>query len=92
MWPFRRRLPERLAAVIDELAEAFVADPVRMTVLLHDHAGAAFAWDAMVLDPTSEPHEIAMARSEADRTRAAVLHLSHTAANLTDRTPLETDR
>jgi hypothetical protein len=91
---FRRRLPERLAAVIDELAAAFVADPVRMTLLLHDHDGAVFTHEALVIDPASEPYEIAMARSEADLTRAAVLHLSHAAQHLTDRTrtTLETDR
>lgn len=89
---FRRRLPERLAVVIDELAEAFVSDPVRMTLLLGGHAGAVFALDAAVIDPHTPAHEIAMARSEADLTRAAVLHLSHAAQHLTDRNTQETDR
>jgi class 3 adenylate cyclase len=94
---FRRRppvpLPEQLAVVVDEIAEAFNAHPGLVTRLLLDHAGAAFAWDALLIDPMSADHEIAMAVAEADRTREALLCLSHAAAVITrTRTTLETDR
>lgn len=73
-------------AVVDDLAEAFAADPVRMTLLLHGHAAATFALDAVVIDPESADHECAMAAAEANGTRAALLALSPAAADLTDRT------
>lgn len=73
-------------AVVDDLAEAFAADPVRMTLLLHGHAAATFALDAVVIDPESADHECAMAAAEADGTRAALLALSPAAADLTART------
>lgn len=82
-----------LHAVVDDLAEAFAADPVRMTLLLHGHAAATFALDAVVIDPESADHECAMAAAEATGTRAALLALSPAAADLTDRTTAqETDR
>lgn len=94
---FRRRplapLPDVLAAVVDEFAQAFNAHPGMVTRLLLDHAGATFAVDAMVIDPDTQPHEIAMAVAEADGTRAALLGLSPAARTLTRRTNAqETDR
>lgn len=81
-----------LHAVVDDLAEAFAADPVRMTLLLHGHAAATFALDAVVIDPESADHECAMAAAEATGTRAALLALSPAAADLTRTTAQETDR
>lgn len=80
-----------LRAVVDDLAEAFVADPVRTTLLLHGHAAAVFALDACVIDPQSAEHECAMAAAEADGTRTALLALSPAAADLTRTTAQETD-
>lgn len=81
-------------AVIDDIAEAFAADPVRMTLLLSGHANAVFALDAAVIDPHAADHELSIAAAEVIGTRSAVLSLSPAAADLTDhtRTTLETDR
>jgi hypothetical protein len=79
-------------AVVDDLAEAFAADPVRMTLLLGGHAGTVFALDAMVADPGAADHELAMAAAEANGTRAALLALPPAATNLTRTTAQETDR
>lgn len=80
-------------AVVDDLAEAFAANPVQMTLLLSGHADATFALDAAVIDDHSAEHEIAMCAAEANGTRAALLALSPAAADLTDRTTAqETDR
>lgn len=83
-----------LHAVVDDLAEAFAANPVQMTLLLSGHADATFALDAAVIDDHSAQHEIAVCAAEADGTRRALLALSPAAADLMThtRTTLETDR
>lgn len=78
--------------VVDELAEAFAANPVQMTLLLSGHADAVFALGAAVIDDHAAQHEIAVCAAEADGTRRALLAVSPAATDLTRTTAQETDR
>lgn len=79
-------------AVVDDLAEVMAADPVRMTLLLHGHAAAVLALDAVVADQYSADHECAMAAATAAGTYGALLALSPAATDLIRTTAQETDR
>lgn len=93
---FRRRpprpVPDLLAAVADELAMAYTADPGEVVALLTAHADNEFRLDAAVIDAYTTPAELAMAAAEADGTRRALLALSPTAQTTIRRTTQETPR
>lgn len=93
---FRRRplppVPALLAAIADEIAMAYAACPGEVMALLTAHADNELYLDGTVIDPYSEPHEVAMAAAEADGTRRALLALSPTAQTTIRRTTLENPR
>jgi hypothetical protein len=97
--PFLRRrpasvptaLPDQLAAVLDEVAEAYASAPQMAARLLANHARAVVRLDAAVIDPHAEPWRLAYLAAEAEGTRAALLDLSPTAHAIARTTP-ETTR
>lgn len=95
--PFRRRpaapaeVPDVLAAVVDEIAQAYVAHPGQVAVLLLGHAFAALAVEAAVIDPHTEEWQLAVLAAEADGTRRALLDLAPAAQTIT-RTAEESPR
>lgn len=75
---FRRRpalvpVPPDLAAVLDQIAEAYWACPALVGRLLDNYGALSLAHDALVIDDAAEAHEIAMAVAEVDGSREALL-------------------
>jgi hypothetical protein len=84
-------LPDQLAAVLDEVAEAYASAPQIAARLLANHARAVARHEAAVIDPHAEAWQIAYLAAEAAGTRAALLDLSPTAHAIARTTP-ETTR
>lgn len=97
--PFLRRrpaaapaaLPDQLAAVLDEIAEAYAAARPLASRLLANHARNVGRLDAAVIDPHAEPWRLAYLAAEAEGTRAALLDLSPTALTIARTTPETTE-
>jgi hypothetical protein len=97
--PFLRRrpatvptaLPDQLAAVLDEVAEAYAAARPPVSCLLANHARRVAALDAAVIDPHAEQWQLAFLAAEAEDTRAALLDLSPTALAIARTTPETTE-
>jgi hypothetical protein len=97
--PFLRRrpaavpttLPDQLAAVLDEVAEAYASARPLAARLLVQHARAVGRLDAAVIDPHTEPWQLAYLAAEAEGTRTALLDLSPTALAIARTTPETTE-
>lgn len=80
-------LPGQLAAVLDEVAEAYVSARPIAARLLANHARAVGRLDAAVIDPHTPEWQLAFLAAEAEGTRVALLDLSPTAYAITRTTP-----
>jgi hypothetical protein len=77
---FRRRpaappppVPLDLAVVLDQLAEAYGAGREAVDALLSHYARRLLALDVLMLAPLTPDHEIAMATTDVDAARKALL-------------------